>query len=87
MIVLLYLQDSVDKAELQHYEQLLETIGWFFFDLFILGYVEDPVTGHSFRFPCGMSWAIYIEVRTPVGSKLVRTFKFWAHSNDGNIIM
>ena len=79
MILLLYLQDSVDKAELQHYEQLLETIGWFFFDLFVLGYVEDPVTGHSFRFPCGMSWAIYIEVCTPVGSKLVRTFKLWEH--------
>ena len=44
------------------YEQLLETIGWFFFDIFILGYAEDPVTGNSFRFPGGMSWAIYVEV-------------------------
>lgn len=55
-------QESVDEAERLHYEQLLETVGWFFFDLFILGYVEDPVTGHSFQFPGGMAWAIYVEV-------------------------
>ena len=56
-------QASVDEMERKHYEQLIETIGWFFFDLFILGYVEDPVTGYSFRFPGGMGWTIYIEVR------------------------
>ena len=42
---------------------MIETIGWFFFDLFILGYVEDPLTGWSFRFPGGMQFAIYVEVR------------------------
>lgn len=41
---------------------MIETIGWFFFDLFILGYVEDPLTGWSFRFPGGMQFAIYVEV-------------------------
>ena len=40
----------------------MEVIGWFFFDLLILGYVEDPVTGNSFRIPGGLEWAIYIEV-------------------------
>ncbi len=40
----------------------MEVIGWFFFDLLILGYVEDPVTGRSFRVPGGLQWAIYIEV-------------------------
>ena len=53
----------MDDMERKHYEQLIETIGWFFFDLFILGYVEDPVTGYSFRFPGGMGWTIYVEVR------------------------
>jgi len=56
------LQDSVDDQERKRYSQLIETVGWFFFDLFILGYVEDPITGHSFRFPGGMKWAIYVEV-------------------------
>ena len=41
----------------------MEVIGWFFFDLLILGYVEDPATGKSFRIPGGLEWAIYIEVR------------------------
>ena len=39
----------------------MEDIGWFFFDLLILGYVEDPATGKSFRMPGGLQWAIYIE--------------------------
>ena len=40
----------------------MEMIGWFFFDLLILGYVEDPATGKSFRIPGGLEWAIYVEV-------------------------
>ena len=51
----------MDDEERKHYVQLIETIGWFFFHLFILGYVEDPLTGNSFRFPGGMQWAVYIE--------------------------
>ena len=52
----------VDKNEHIRYKKLMEVIGWFFFDLFILGYVEDPVTGHSFRMPGGLAWSVYIEV-------------------------
>ena len=52
----------MDEVELNSYKELIDTIGWFFFDLFVLGYVEDPLTGVSFRFPGGMSWAVYIEV-------------------------
>ena len=52
----------MDSQERDNYNQLIETVAWFFFDLFILGYVEDPITGYSFRFPGGMKWAIYIEV-------------------------
>lgn len=52
----------MDDQERERYNQLIETVSWFFFDLFLLGYVEDPVTGYSFRFPGGMKWAIYIEV-------------------------
>ena len=52
----------VDEKERERYRQLMEVIGWFFFDLFILGYVEDPNTGKSFRMPGGLKWAVYIEV-------------------------
>ena len=40
----------------------MDMIGWFFFDLLIVGYVEDPDTGLSFRIPGGLQWAIYVEV-------------------------
>ena len=56
------LQESVDGEERRTYEELIASVGWFFFDLFVLGYVEDPITGVSFRFPGGMSWAVYVEV-------------------------
>ena len=52
----------VDEKERERYDRLMEVIGWFFFDLFILGYVEDPNTGKSFRLPGGLKWAVYIEV-------------------------
>ena len=44
----------------------MEVIGWFFFELFILGYVEDPDTGNSFRIPGGLKWAVYIEVSSSI---------------------
>ena len=40
----------------------MEVIGWFFFDLLMLGYVEDSDTGLSFCIPRGLAWAIYVEV-------------------------
>ena len=40
----------------------MDSINWFFFDLLILGYMEDPRTGHSFRFPGGLEWSVYVEV-------------------------
>lgn len=43
----------------------MDVIGWFFFDLFLLGYVEDSNTGLSFRLPGGLTWEIYIEVKVP----------------------
>lgn len=55
-------QDHTDESEREQYSKMIEIIGWFFFDLFILGYVEDPLTGWSFRFPGGMQFAIYVEV-------------------------
>lgn len=69
-------QDSVHKAELECYKILLNSVGWFFFDLFILGYVEDPATGQSFRFPAGMKWTVYIEV----------SFKFVLFTVDVNLL-
>ena len=40
----------------------METIGWFMFSLFILGYVEDTEKGVSFRMYGGLQWNVYIEV-------------------------
>lgn len=37
-------------------------IGWFFFDLLLLGYVEDPSTGISFCSIEERELEIYIEV-------------------------
>ncbi len=56
----------MDESECGRYKQLMVVIGWFFFDLLVLGYVEDPVTGRSFRVPGGRQWDIYIEVHVSV---------------------
>ena len=55
-------QDSVAESERSRYRELMDVIGWFFFDLLVLGYVEDLDTGLSFRIPGGLQWAVYIEV-------------------------
>ena len=56
------LQNGTDEREKEHYQQLMKTVRWFFFELLILGYVEDQATGLSFHFPAGLSWALYTEV-------------------------
>ena len=52
----------MDESEQLHHQQLMEMIGWFFFDLLMLGYVEDSDTGLSFCIPGGLAWAVYVEV-------------------------
>ena len=44
----------------------MKVISRFFFDLFLLGNVEDPVTGLSVSIPGGMDWVIYVEVPSRV---------------------
>ena len=44
------------------YHELMKEVGWFFFDLLVLGYVEDPSSGKSFHFPANLSWKLFIEV-------------------------
>ena len=50
------------ENERNRYQKLMDNISWFFFDLLVLGYVEDPVTGLSFKIPGGLQWSIFIEV-------------------------
>lgn len=50
------------ENEKNHYHELMKVVGWFFFDLLLLGYVEDSNTGFSFCLPKGWNWAIYVEV-------------------------
>ena len=45
-----------------NYQSLKDIIAWFFFDLLVLGYVEDLESGLSYRIPGGLEWAVYIEV-------------------------
>ena len=56
-------QDSCQQKEKDQYKELMDTVNWFLFELLVLGYVEDPTSGASFRLPGGLCWAVYIEVR------------------------
>ncbi len=49
------------ETEKQNYLDLVDTISWFFFDLLMIGYVEDK-NGISFRIPGELNWKIFIEV-------------------------
>lgn len=55
------LKDPSTQCKLKN-KELFDTLGWFFFDFLLLGYVEDPHTGLSFRMPPGFSWNLYLEV-------------------------
>ena len=55
-------QDSDADVERERYRELMDVIARFFFDLLVLGSVEDPDTGLSFGIPGGLEWAVYIEV-------------------------
>ena len=59
----------MDESEDQNYKELMKVIGWFFFDLFLLGYVEDTITGLSFSIPGGMDWKIFVEVPSRISSE------------------
>ena len=48
--------------QVEAYQQLSSDISWFFFDLFVMGYVEDESTGLSFSVPPGKKWSVYVEV-------------------------
>ena len=52
-----------ERDERNHYHEIMEVVSWFFFDLLLLGYVEDPNTGLSFCIPRGLGWSIYAEVK------------------------
>lgn len=61
-MVCVILKESVVESDQERYQSLMEIIGWFFFDFLLLGYVEDPDTGRSFRLPGGLGWLIFVEV-------------------------
>lgn len=44
----------MDRKEQEQYVKLTESVEWFFFNLFILGYIEDQDAGVSFQFPGGL---------------------------------
>ena len=61
------------SVEAQHYGTLMDTFSWFLFDLFGLGFVQDPSTGHSFRLKTGKGWRVYIEVPSMPGQDEAHT--------------
>ena len=40
-----FMQESAPDPEKKKYYKIMESISWFFFDLLIIGYVEDNATG------------------------------------------
>ena len=64
-------QDAVSDAERTKYNQLTCNIGWFFFKLILLGYVEDSGTGESFFLPNFQDLKIFIEVNTCVDASVL----------------
>ena len=59
---------GVHENEKTQYNKLMEVVNWFFFDLLVLGYVEDTTSGESFRLPGGLAWAVFVEVSTSLPS-------------------
>ena len=57
-----HLDDMQEKDEKNKMAKLMDTIGWFFYHFLVLGYIEDPATGTSYRFPGEQEWDVYIEV-------------------------
>ena len=56
----------MDQEERDKFKSLMKAVGWFLFDLLILGYVEDSQTGDSFGMPRNANtcktWKIFVEV-------------------------
>lgn len=59
----MHFQNSAHQGEFEDYKKLIDRVNWFFFELFLLGYVEDHDTGESFHAPEDLGWKFYIEVR------------------------
>ena len=59
----------MDKSEDFNYKELMKVVGWFLFNLLLLGCVEDPITGLSFSIPGGMGWRIYVEVPSRISTQ------------------
>ena len=60
--VTISLPSNMQGAEAYQYQSVMNTFSWFLFDLFGLGFVQDPVTGHSYRLRAKRDWMVYIEV-------------------------
>lgn len=60
---------------MESYNELMDDIGWFLFELLVLGYVYDTATARSFHIPAGCGWVAYVEV-SPV---LLYSIELWSH--------
>ena len=61
------------SVQAQQYEALMDNFRWFLFDLFGLGFVQDPSTGYSFRLRIGGGWRVYVEIPSTTGHDEAQT--------------
>ena len=55
-------QESLNSEEVLFYNELMKRVHWFFFELLVLGAVEDFRSGITFRLHNKAKWELYIEV-------------------------
>ena len=60
------MQNSAHEGEQKEYASRIDILNWFFFELLLIGYVEDSDTGLCFHFPEDLKWTVYIEARVYV---------------------
>ena len=68
MYLLCFFQPESTRDDVELYNSVMTKVWWFLFDLFFLGYVEDPETGISFTMPQGLQWSFYFEVCSILGA-------------------
>ena len=57
-----FLQECFAQSDRSFCPDLVDTLNWFFFELFIFNYVEDIQTGLSFHLPLDQSLSVFVEV-------------------------
>lgn len=52
----------------------MQILNWFFFEMLLIGYVEDSKTGMCFHYPEDLEWTVYIEVKLILKYVMIITY-------------